>query len=138
MLGFETTDADLGREMTMTTTLAAAGRGTDVLVVHDGIPEGVSAADNELGTRMALDNLAALVESGHADLLVRCTGFWPRFRRKKWRHCRTYCLVVDAETGRMSDDLWRFPWIQALLARVPLAPLPWKPRTCGAPLAGPR
>jgi hypothetical protein len=30
---------------------------------HEGIPRGVSAADNELGTRMALGNLAALVEA---------------------------------------------------------------------------
>lgn len=34
--------------------------------MHDGIPVGVSAADNELGTRMALDNLAALVESSRS------------------------------------------------------------------------
>jgi hypothetical protein len=48
--------------MTMTTTLVDADGGTDVTVLHEGIPAGVSDADNELGTRMALDNLAALVE----------------------------------------------------------------------------
>jgi uncharacterized protein YndB with AHSA1/START domain len=64
VLEFETTDADLRGEMTMTTTLVDADGGTDVIVVHEGIPDGVSAADNELGTSMALDNLAALVESG--------------------------------------------------------------------------
>jgi uncharacterized protein YndB with AHSA1/START domain len=62
VLEFETTDADLGGEMTMTTTLVDADGGTDVTVLHEGIPAGVSDADNELGTRMALDNLAALVE----------------------------------------------------------------------------
>jgi len=40
----------------------AAG-GTDLVVFHDGIPPGVSAQDNEIGTKMALDKLAALVES---------------------------------------------------------------------------
>jgi hypothetical protein len=50
--------------MTIQTTLVDADGGTDVIVVHERIPDGVSAADNELGTRMALDNLAALVESG--------------------------------------------------------------------------
>jgi hypothetical protein len=37
--------------------------GTDVVVVHEGIPPGVSVVDNETGTRMSLSNLAALVES---------------------------------------------------------------------------
>ena len=48
--------------MTITTTLTDMDGGTEVLVVHEGVPRGVSAADNEMGTRMALGNLAALVE----------------------------------------------------------------------------
>jgi uncharacterized protein YndB with AHSA1/START domain len=64
VIEFETTDADLRGEMTITTTLVDANGGSDVRVLHEGIPGGVSAADNELGTRMALDSLAALVESG--------------------------------------------------------------------------
>jgi uncharacterized protein YndB with AHSA1/START domain len=62
-LEFETSDPALGGIMTMTTTLADADGGTDVVVVHQGIPSGISARDNEVGTRMALDKLAALVES---------------------------------------------------------------------------
>nr|WP_202797629.1 MULTISPECIES: SRPBCC domain-containing protein [Protofrankia] len=53
-------------QMVMTTTLADADGGTDVLIVHEGIPDGVPAADNETGTRMALAGLAQLVESHHA------------------------------------------------------------------------
>jgi hypothetical protein len=49
--------------MTMTTTLSDVAAGTDVVVVHEGIPDGVPAADNEMGTLMALANLAVLVES---------------------------------------------------------------------------
>ncbi len=64
VLEFETTDPELRGEMTITTTLADADGGTDVLVVHEGIPSGVSATDNETGTRMSLANLAALVEAG--------------------------------------------------------------------------
>jgi uncharacterized protein YndB with AHSA1/START domain len=60
---FETADPALAGVMTMTTTLTDAGGGTDVLVVHEGIPAGVSAADNELGTSQSLDKLADLVES---------------------------------------------------------------------------
>jgi uncharacterized protein YndB with AHSA1/START domain len=60
---FETADPALAGTMTMTTTLADDGGGTDVLVVHDGIPDSVPAADNETGTRMALANLARLVEA---------------------------------------------------------------------------
>ena len=49
--------------MTMTTTLTDADGGTDVLVLHEGIPDAVPATDNETGTRMALENLAQLVET---------------------------------------------------------------------------
>jgi len=61
---FETDDPALRGTMTMTTTLTEAAGGTDVLIVHEGIPDQVPAADNETGTRMALDNLARLVEAG--------------------------------------------------------------------------
>lgn len=64
VLEFETTDPGLRGEMTMTTTLTDAGGGTDVIFEHEGIPTGVSAADNETGTRMSLANLAAFVEAG--------------------------------------------------------------------------
>jgi uncharacterized protein YndB with AHSA1/START domain len=63
VLEFETTDPAFRGTMTMTTTLTDADGGTDVLVVHEGIPDGVPAADNETGTRMALANLAQLVEA---------------------------------------------------------------------------
>ncbi|WP_306330285.1 SRPBCC family protein [Streptomyces venezuelae] len=64
---FETADPRLQGPMTLTTTLIALEGGTEVLVVHEGVPEGVSAADNETGTRMALDRLAALVEGRDGD-----------------------------------------------------------------------
>jgi uncharacterized protein YndB with AHSA1/START domain len=60
---FETADPGLRGQMTMTTTLTDAAGGTDVVVVHEGIPDKVPAADNETGTRMALANLARLVEA---------------------------------------------------------------------------
>ncbi len=63
---FETAGAALRGTMMMTTTLTDADGGTDVLIVHDGIPDSVPAADNEAGTRMALANLAQLVERGQA------------------------------------------------------------------------
>jgi uncharacterized protein YndB with AHSA1/START domain len=61
---FETTDPTMLGEMTLTTTLADADGGTDVVVRYEGLPRGVSVADNETGTRMALAKLAALVEAG--------------------------------------------------------------------------
>src|SRR5215813_13159443 len=63
VLEFETADPSMRGQMTMTTTLTDAADGTDVLVVHDGIPDKVPAADNETGTRMALANLAKLVKA---------------------------------------------------------------------------
>ena len=62
---FETADRALKGTMTMTTTLADAGDGTDVVIVHHDIPDAIPAADNETGTRMALANLARLVEADH-------------------------------------------------------------------------
>jgi uncharacterized protein YndB with AHSA1/START domain len=63
VIEFETADPALGRPMTLTTTLTDADGGTEILVVHDGIPASVPPADNETGTQMALANLAALVEA---------------------------------------------------------------------------
>ena len=60
---FETTDPDMRGSMTITYSLADADGGTDVLAVHDGLPRGLSPADNEKGWRMSLDKLAALVET---------------------------------------------------------------------------
>lgn len=63
-LEFETDDPTLAGRMVITTTVTATTRGSLVETVHEGVPDGVRPEDNELGTRMALDNLAALVESG--------------------------------------------------------------------------
>jgi uncharacterized protein YndB with AHSA1/START domain len=60
---FETTNPEMGGEMTITISLADANHGgTDVFAVHDDLPSGVPLADNEAGWRQALDKLAALVE----------------------------------------------------------------------------
>ncbi|MER6333721.1 SRPBCC domain-containing protein [Streptomyces sp. NPDC001034] len=62
VLAFETDDDALGATMTLTTTLTPAGDGTDVEILHEGVPDAVPRADNERGTRMALDRLARLLE----------------------------------------------------------------------------
>jgi uncharacterized protein YndB with AHSA1/START domain len=59
---FETTDPAQRGEMTITITLADVDGGTDLIAVHEGLPRGVSPADNETGWQMALAKLAALVE----------------------------------------------------------------------------
>jgi uncharacterized protein YndB with AHSA1/START domain len=58
----ETSEPKLRGTMKLTTTLTDADGGTDVRIVHEGIPDGVVSADNETGTHMALANLAKLVE----------------------------------------------------------------------------
>lgn len=45
---FETADPALRGEMTITITLADAEGGTDLVALHDGLPPGVSTADNDL------------------------------------------------------------------------------------------
>jgi hypothetical protein len=61
---FETSTPEFRGVMTMTTTLRDAEGGTDVVVLHEGLPAAVSSADNEAGTQMALANLATLLEAG--------------------------------------------------------------------------
>ncbi|MFD4766425.1 SRPBCC family protein [Streptomyces niveus] len=65
VIEFETADRTMRGVMTMTTTLSDVDGGTEIMMVHDGVPDAVPVADNELGTRMSLDNLARLVEDGH-------------------------------------------------------------------------
>ena len=60
---FETSDPALQGVMTISMTLTDRDGGADLVAVHDGLPKGVSAADNQLGWEMALKKLAALVEA---------------------------------------------------------------------------
>lgn len=62
-LEFETDDPALGGEMTMTTTITPATSGCLVEMVHDRVPDAVPRADNEAGMEMALNRLAAMVET---------------------------------------------------------------------------
>jgi hypothetical protein len=50
-------------EMTITISLADADGGTEILAVHERLPRGLSATDNEAGWRSSLAKLAALVEA---------------------------------------------------------------------------
>lgn len=58
---FETEDPAMRGEMTITYTLTDAGAGTDLAAVHDGLPPGISPADNLTGWREAFGRLAALL-----------------------------------------------------------------------------
>jgi len=62
VMEFETADPLMQGEMTVTYTLSDADGGTDIAAVHEGVPPGVSPADNETGWRMALGKLAAFLE----------------------------------------------------------------------------
>ena len=59
---FDSDDPSMASEMTITHTLLDADGGTDLVGVHENLPPGVPPADNELGWRMSIDKLAALVE----------------------------------------------------------------------------
>ena len=67
ILEFETSDPAMQGEMTITTTLAAVDGGTQITAVHEGLPAGISLADNELGYQQAFERLAALVERRVGD-----------------------------------------------------------------------
>lgn len=67
---FETENPAMRGEMTITLTLVDADGGTNVLAVHDNLPPGLSPSDNQLGWRMSLGKLAALVEAGERPVMV--------------------------------------------------------------------
>ena len=58
---FETADPSMRGVMTTTIRLEDSGDGTELHALHEGLPPGISSVDNEIGWRMALDKLAALV-----------------------------------------------------------------------------
>lgn len=59
---FESEDPAMRGEMTITINLVDADGGTDLLVTHNNLPDGLSPADNEVGWRLSLGKLAALLE----------------------------------------------------------------------------
>lgn len=59
---FETDDPSMQGVMTITMTLKDAGEGTEVTGLHEGLPPGVSIADNQEGWRLAFARLKALIE----------------------------------------------------------------------------
>lgn len=61
---FETSDPRFAGPMTITLTLREIPSGTELTSVHDGLPDGVDPALNELGWSQSLDRLAGLVERG--------------------------------------------------------------------------
>jgi len=58
---FETDDPGLRGAMTITIALRDVDGATELVATHDGLPAGVSLADNETGWAMSLDKLEALV-----------------------------------------------------------------------------
>ena len=59
---FETGDPAMTGEMVITIRLSDVPGGTELVAVHDGLPDGVAPADNELGWQESLARLASLVE----------------------------------------------------------------------------
>ncbi|WP_069164404.1 SRPBCC family protein [Nocardia altamirensis] len=67
LVEFETDDPTVTGEQTITYALSDADGGTDIAAAHEGLPDGVSAEDNEIGWRMSLTKLAALAENRAVD-----------------------------------------------------------------------
>ncbi len=61
-VAFESADPGMREAMTITFELADADGGTRLTAVHANVPAGVCPADNELGWRISMGKLAALVE----------------------------------------------------------------------------
>ena len=63
MVEFETDDPNLQGEMRITYELVEAHGVTDVIGLHEGLPDGVAPSDNEEGWRMSLGKLKGLLEA---------------------------------------------------------------------------
>jgi uncharacterized protein YndB with AHSA1/START domain len=61
-VSFHSTDPALLGEMTVVWTFEEVSDGTDVTVVCENLPPGVPAEDNELGSRLSLEQLARRFE----------------------------------------------------------------------------
>jgi uncharacterized protein YndB with AHSA1/START domain len=59
---FQSDDPAFAGTMTITTTLVAITDGTEVSIVCENVPEGISAEDHQVGMGSTLANLAAFVE----------------------------------------------------------------------------
>lgn len=60
---FEADDPDFAGEMTLIWTLTDVDGGTEVSALCENIPKGIRPEDNEEGSRLSLNKLAALLES---------------------------------------------------------------------------
>jgi uncharacterized protein YndB with AHSA1/START domain len=59
---FQSDDPAYSGAMTITTTLTPVARGTEVGIACENVPEGITAADHQVGLASTLANLAAFVE----------------------------------------------------------------------------
>jgi hypothetical protein len=55
-------DPEFAGEMRITSTMTATKGGTEATILCEDIPKGVRLEDNEEGTRLSLQKLAALLE----------------------------------------------------------------------------
>lgn len=59
----ETDDPAATGKQTITYVLGDAGGGTDIVAMHEGLPDAITPEDNELGWRISLGKLAAIAEA---------------------------------------------------------------------------
>ncbi|MFD4460977.1 SRPBCC domain-containing protein [Nocardia sp. NPDC058480] len=67
VLEFVTEKPGMTGAQTITFTLTDADGGTHLDVLHEGVPPGLSSAENQVGWQMALTKLVALAERGTTD-----------------------------------------------------------------------
>jgi hypothetical protein len=61
-ISFVTTDPAFSGEMTMTAMFEEVSGGTEVTLVFEDLPPGLRAEDNEVGSRLSLEQLARRFE----------------------------------------------------------------------------
>lgn len=62
LVTFQSNDRAFAGEMRMTWSLSPAAGGTDVSIIAENVPTGISKVDHDVGMRSTLDKLARFVE----------------------------------------------------------------------------
>ena len=62
LIEFESPDPRFAGEMKIVTSLTATDQGTEITVLCQDIPPGIRREDDEVGSKQALEKLAALIE----------------------------------------------------------------------------
>ena len=118
VVDFQSDDPAFSGPMTMTWTLTPADGGTEVRIVAENVPEGISEADHAEGLRSSLDNLGRFV-APYVNLI-------------RWRGRPNRAMFLP-DVGRLQIDAQEMRSPHAAKTAERSRPLGTRPRPPGRP-----